>query len=152
MNLKLIFAAAFTASVAIAGCDRDKNATSPPPAGGRPSTQPVKDQHEEKTVALGSQSAGGLTVKVSGSGLEAGDTAHLDVEVSGAEKPKAVRAWVGNETATDAVKDKVKDEQLASGDYHMHVDVPEPLPAGSKLWIEFETAAGTQKVSFDLKK
>jgi hypothetical protein len=80
-----------------------------------------------------------------------GSEAAFDVTVTGGNtKPKAVRFWVGTEDAKGSVKAKAEEE--AGNAWHTHVEVPAPLPAGSKLWVEIEPADGaTFKVSFDLK-
>ena len=79
-----------------------------------------------------------------------GGEAAFDVTVTGGGKPKAVRFWVGAEDAKGSVKAKAEEE--AGNAWHTHVEVPGPLPAGSKLWVEIEPADGLPfKVSFDLK-
>ncbi|MEY4103301.1 MAG: hypothetical protein RLZZ116_347 [Planctomycetota bacterium] len=106
--------------------------------------------HGPKTE-LGSQSAGGMTIVAAREGgVEAGKEATFDITVTGgAGKPAAVRAWVGTQDGKGSVKGKAE----AEGDgWHAHAEVPSPLPAGSKLWVEVETAKGEKHiVGFDLK-
>ena len=36
--------------------------------------------------------------------------------------------------------------------WHTHVEIPDPIPAGTKLWVEIEAEGGTKGVcSFDPK-
>lgn len=100
---------------------------------------------------LGSQSAGGMTIVAAREGdVTAGKEATFDITVSGgAGKPAAVRVWVGTQDGKGSVKGKAE----AEGDgWHAHAEVPAPMPAGSKLWVEVETARGEKHVvGFDLK-
>ena len=74
--------------------------------------------------------------------LHIGDLAlgHFNLYVKGGE-PAAVRAWVGDEAATNVVVTKAEFEF----DHHCaHIEVPSPLPAEAKLWVEIETADGAR--------
>ncbi|MDZ4860379.1 MAG: hypothetical protein SGI88_15495 [Candidatus Hydrogenedentes bacterium] len=74
---------------------------------------------------------------------------HFNIRTSGGDV-KAVRIWVGPEDATGVMVVKTEIEN----DYnHGHVEVPNPVPADAKLWIEIETTAGeTHKGSTLLKQ
>lgn len=65
----------------------------------------------------------------------------------------AVRFWIGTQDAVGSMKAKSEIENPAEPNrWHTHADVPDPIPAGSKLWVEIETDAGTKVTgSFDLK-
>lgn len=106
--------------------------------------------HGPKTE-LGSQSAGGMTITAAREGgVEAGKEATFDISVTGgAGKPAAVRVWVGTQDGKGSIRSKAE----AEGDgWHAHAEVPKPIPAGSKLWVEVETAKGEKHVvGFDLK-
>jgi len=106
--------------------------------------------HGPKTE-LGTQSAGGMTIAAAREGdVTPGGEATFDISVSGGSgKPAAVRVWVGAQDGKGSIKGKAE----AEGDgWHAHADVPKPLPAGSKLWVEVETAKGEKHVvGFDLK-
>jgi hypothetical protein len=111
-----------------------------------------KDDHGHgPTTELGSQSAGGMTITAAREGgITAGGEASFDITVTGGgDKPAAVRAWVGAQDGKGSIKGKAE----AEGDgWHAHAEVPKPLPAGSKLWVEVETARGEKHtVGFDLK-
>lgn len=47
---------------------------------------------------------------------------------------------------------KAKAELEHTTNWHTHAEVPNPLPAGAKLWVEIEAEGGAKYVvSFDLK-
>ncbi|MBL7648422.1 MAG: hypothetical protein JNK74_19760 [Candidatus Hydrogenedentes bacterium] len=63
---------------------------------------------------------------------------HFNIKVSGGEVA-AIREWVGSEDASGVVVVKTEIEN----DYHHgHVEMPSPIPADARLWIEIETPAG----------
>jgi catechol 2,3-dioxygenase-like lactoylglutathione lyase family enzyme len=63
---------------------------------------------------------------------------HFNLKISGGEVA-AVREWVGPEDASGVVVVKTEIEN----DYHHgHVEMPDPIPADARLWIEIETPAG----------
>lgn len=63
---------------------------------------------------------------------------HFNIKIAGGEVA-AVREWVGPEDATGVVVVKTEIEN----DYHHgHVEMPNPIPADARLWIEIETPAG----------
>jgi hypothetical protein len=162
------FNALFVASVlALAsGCDKDSTTgqNNPPPA---PSPVPAKpatadaegddhdhgdgDVHTGEKHDLGKQEAGGYSVTATQFGeLAGGGEGVFELAVTGgAAKPTAVRAWVGTEDAEGSTKTKGEAE---GDDYDVHVELPATLAPESKLWVELDTAAGSQKVSFDLPK
>jgi hypothetical protein len=63
---------------------------------------------------------------------------HYNIKVSDGEV-KAVRGWVGPEDASGVMVVKTEIEN----DYHHgHFEVPNPVPADAKLWIEIESPTG----------
>lgn len=61
---------------------------------------------------------------------------HFNLYVEGGEIA-AIRAWVGDESATQVVVTKAEFEV----DHHCaHIEVPQPIPATAKLWVEIETS------------
>ena len=140
----------------LAGC-REETSSQPNHAT-QPSTQPagVKvgaqgDAHTGTKHELGSQTIGGYTVAAARFGdIKPGEEAVVELTVTGgAGKPRAVRAWVGTESAEGSAKAK---GEAAGDDYDVHVEVPAALPGDSKLWVEVETDAGKPRGSFDLKR
>ena len=66
---------------------------------------------------------------------------HIDIEVESGPMPAAIRAWVGNESATGSVKGKAFG---SDGDYHADVACPAELSEDAALWIEIESADATR--------
>lgn len=66
-----------------------------------------------------------------------------------AAKPKALRVWVGIESAEGSVKARAE----GGPEYDVHVELPNPMPKNAKLWIEVQPTEGKkQKAAFDLKR
>jgi hypothetical protein len=63
---------------------------------------------------------------------------HFNLRITGGDVA-AVREWVGPEDASGVMVVKTEIER----DYwHGHVEMPQPIPADARLWIEIETPAG----------
>jgi ABC-type Zn2+ transport system substrate-binding protein/surface adhesin len=104
--------------------------------------KPMKDDGHGETVQLGEQKAGPYTVKVSRDGeIKAGGDVPVDIWVDGGAKGKSVRFWFGAEDAKGSIKAKC---EVEDGHWHTHGEVPDPMPEGSKLWIEIEGEDGTK--------
>jgi len=104
-----------------------------------------------KPTPLGEQTAEGITVAATLEGeLKAGAEATFDCKVLGSlSKVTAMRLWVGDKDAKGATKAKAA---IEGDSWHTHVEVQNPLPEGSKLWVELETEAAKKLLlSFDLK-
>jgi hypothetical protein len=103
-----------------------------------------KDDGHGETVQMGEQKAGPFTVKVSRDGdIKAGGDVPVDIWVDGGAKGKAVRFWFGTEDGKGSIKAKC---EVEVDQWHTHGEVPDPLPEGSKLWIEIEGEDGTKTV------
>lgn len=110
-----------------------------------------KDDDHGKAADLGKADVDGTSVAVTQYGhVHAGEEAVVDVTVSGGDhKPSAVRVWVGVESAQGSIKSLLS---IENGKYHGHCDAPDPLPAGSKIWVELEAEDGHKHAaSFDFK-
>lgn len=137
----------------LGGCDRGAE-----PARPATGTAAVPGDHTHgndgghgATTSLGEQSAGGFTIRASRDGvIKPGGDAPIDVWVTGgAAKVSAVRFWIGTQDAKGSVKVKAEIER---DNWHSHAEVPNPMPAGSKLWVEVEADSGEKSVvGFDLK-
>ncbi len=110
-----------------------------------------------KIIELGTTTIGSFTVRASRDEgeIKAGGDAPIDVWLTGGDiaKVTAVRFWIGTDRGDDFVKAKA-DIEIPSepNHWHTHAEVPSPLPAGSKLWVEIEIEGqGKQIGSFDLK-
>lgn len=109
-----------------------------------------QDAHKDGQKQLAAKEIAGYTVKVlQESAVKAGKEAAFAIVLTGKkEKPKAVRAWVGVQSAEGSAKGKA----VAEGEeWHAHVETPSPIPAKSQFWVEIETSAGKKKVAFDYK-
>ncbi len=110
-------------------------------------------------LPLGEATAGPYRVRASrdGGALAPGGEAAIDAWVEpaaeGAPKIAAVRLWIGAEDAAGSIKARAESENPADpAHWHTHAELPDPMPEGSKLWIEIEDDAGaTTLASFDLK-
>ena len=153
-----------TLTALLTGCDKEP-APGPTAPGGKTAAQDDHDhvegddhEHEEgdehdhgPVKQLGEKSADGFTIRASRQGdIVEGDDAPVDVSVTGAAKPIAtVRFWIGSRDARGSVKAKA---ELEKDNWHSHVEVPKPRPAGSELWVEVEAEGGKKiAVSFALQ-
>lgn len=115
--------------------------------------------HGGAVIQLGTSTIGSFNVLATrDEGLiVAGKDAPIDVTVApvagSTAKAAAVRFWIGTEDAKGSVKAKSEIENPAEPNrWHTHAEVPNPIPAGSRLWVEIETDKdGTVTGSFELK-
>ena len=100
---------------------------------------------------LGRKQIGNYTVSVIIVGeVEAGKHVDFDIKLIDAKSdPKALRVWVGTENASGSKKAEGKKGAVT---YTGEVDVPNPLPQGSKLWVELETDDGLKRASYDYEQ
>jgi hypothetical protein len=128
----------------------------PAPAATQPgaAAKPTDDEHLNKTV-LGETTVRGMKFKaLQDAPAKPGGEGAFDLVITGypaGGKPKAVRFWVGTENAEGSVKAKAEEE--TPDNWHVHAELPNPLPAGSKFWAEVEPATGDKfNMSFDFKQ
>jgi hypothetical protein len=112
--------------------------------------------HGGAIIELGTATIGPFSVRASRDQgeIKAGGDVPIDVWLTGGDisKVTAVRFWIGTEQGDQFVKAKANIEIPSEPNHwHTHAAVPNPIPAGSKLWVEIETAEGKQVGSFDLK-
>ncbi len=154
--------------------EASKPAATTPPGGAKPDVA-KKDEHgheghdhaaEEKSAAsgghaghggevipLGTSKLGAFEVRASRDkgDIKPGGDAPVDVWIDGGvgKGVTAVRFWIGTEDAKGSIKAKA---DIEDGKWHTHTEVPSPIPAGGKLWVEIEESGGKKTVgSFDLK-
>jgi hypothetical protein len=156
--LALIAASAF---VLCASCEEKKAA--PTPAGATAATGAAHSDsaagHGGAVIQLGTSTIGGFDVKATRDEgqIIAGKDAPIDVTVTPsagrAAKATAVRFWIGTEDAKGSVKAKADiEDPKAPNRWHTHAEIPNPIPTGSKLWVEIEDDKGGKSVgSFELK-
>jgi hypothetical protein len=109
-----------------------------------------------EVIALGSQTIAGWTVRAARDtgAIVAGKDAPIDVWLTGGSgKVAAVRFWIGTADAATSVKARASIEDPAQPNHwHTHAEIPDPMPADTKLWVEIEMEDGSvQSGSFDLK-
>ena len=150
-----------SAALALAGGCKKDEAGGGPPAGNPPAAASQAaakgggEDHPNRVVLGETTTANGTKFRaLQDEPVKPGGEGAFDLQVSGytaGGKPKAVRFWVGTEAADGSVKAKADEEK--PDNWHTHVEVPNPIPAGAKLWAEVEPATGENfKVSFDFKQ
>lgn len=115
--------------------------------------------HGGEVIALGDGTFGPYKVKASRDQgvIKAGGDAPIDVWVdpaaTTAPKVVGVRFWIGTQDAKGSVKAKAEIEDPKDPNrWHVHAEVPDPMPAGAKLWVEIEDDKGAlTQASFELK-
>ena len=157
MMKKLMFAACVGVAALSAGCGEESTT----PTGGSsadttagsssPSAAPAPATSEHARIPIGETTQAGLKlVATMDAPVKPGGEGAFDVVITGGE-PKAVRFWIGTQDAKGSVKAKAEEE--TTNNWHTHVEVPDPLPAGSKFWVEVEPPTGESfAASFDLKQ
>lgn len=129
----------------------DRSTTATPASPDVASTQPAASS-EHNRLPIGEATVGEMklvaTMDVPVKATGGGECA-FDVVITGG-KPKSVRFWIGTEDAKGSVKAKAEEETTEN--WHSHAEVPNPLPAGSKFWVEVEPPTGEKFVrSFELR-
>ena len=149
--MKTKFLSLLAASFLFAACGKDEHVHTP--GDGHSKEAGHVDDHggggHGAMVSLGSIQLGGVAVEVEQEGaVEAGK--EVGVEISFAkDKPlvETVRAWVGVESAAGSMKGKLMKEGDTA--LHGHLEVPKPLPEGSRIWFEVDGAsAGKASIGF----
>jgi hypothetical protein len=168
-NLLLIAAltlAPVAAVTSLTGCEEKKPAATPAKADDHghdhgPSGEHAapKPGHGGAVIALGEQIIGTFTAKATRDEgqIVAGKDAPIDVTITPAAgattKAVTVRFWIGTQDAKGSVKARAEIEDPKDPNrWHVHAEIPSPMPAGSKLWVEIEDdKGGTTVGSFELK-
>lgn len=154
MNCKL---SALLSTFLLAACGGDQKTDGAHPAGthvhadGTVHTdEPAAGAHEHShadRVALGEVKVGDHVIAVFQiAKIELGKEGDFDLDFpAGKALPSAVRGWIGVESAQGSLR--VRFEKETDSRMHGHPEVPNPLPEGSKLWLEIEGAGGASKAS-----
>jgi len=153
----LILASAFT----FAACEK-KTPTTPQP---NQTAKPADDHghthddghdhghsHGGAIIALGEQTVGPFTIKATrdSGDIVAGKNAPIDATVTttGTAKVVAVRSWIGTQDAKGSAKAKADIEDPKEPTrWHTHAEIPNPIPADSKIWVEIEDDAGAKHLA-----
>lgn len=163
--ITLMSASLALGALSLAACERQTPTAAPTPADARGGagggTAHTDDHHGGPVIELGTSTFGPFNVLATRDAGEivAGKDAPIDVTVTtsagaapGTGTAVGVRFWIGTEDGRGSVKARAEIEDPAEPNrWHTHAEVPNPIPAGSKLWIEIDTESGEiVKGSFDL--
>ncbi|MBX3742583.1 MAG: hypothetical protein KF712_16470 [Akkermansiaceae bacterium] len=110
--------------------------------------QKAQGGHDHDEVSLGKFKAGDMEIEVSqGHGkVKAGKESHLVIKLPYKDKGATiVRAWLGTEDRTLSTVGKGA-YTASHDDYDIHATAPDPLPKGTKWWVEIEKPDGTKVV------
>ncbi|MBL9075920.1 MAG: hypothetical protein JNL08_00370 [Planctomycetes bacterium] len=131
----------------LAACGGDAPAQPAGPTGGQ---APAAADHGHGTPhPLGDLTIGAHTFRVVQEGdLHAGAEAVFTLEFpTGKPRPEIVRVWVGVESGQGSMKARMMKE--GNRELHNHVEVPNTLPEGSKVWVEIEENGQKARAAID---
>ncbi len=154
--------------ISASGCKKEEPASVPAQADDAAHDHDHDHDHDHATseaghggpvIALGEQPIGAFVAKATRDEgqIVAGKDAPIDVTITPAPGSSgsiaAVRFWIGTQDAKGSVKAKAAVENAADPDrWHVHAEIPNPLPEGSMLWVEIEDDKGAiSSGSFDLR-
>ncbi|MBX3373674.1 MAG: hypothetical protein KF817_07555 [Phycisphaeraceae bacterium] len=111
--------------------------------------------HHGEPVELGTTRIGAYQVHAARDegAVTAGGDVPIDVRVDGdVSGITAVRFWIGTEDGDGAMRARgEREDPSVLNHWHAHADVPDPMPADSRLWVELELRSGERvRGSFDL--
>lgn len=101
-------------------------------------------KHDENApvVELGTGPVGPFSARVTrdAGAIKPGGDAAIDATITaGPGTPLAVRVWIGTQDGAGSIKAKAEIEDPKSPNrWHTHAEIPSPLPANSKVWVEIE--------------
>lgn len=136
----------------LAACGDDKTPSKPAtPNGTAPNDAAAMDDHgaahELGEVAI----AGFKFTAIQFGDIAAGKDAAFDFQFAeGTSRPESMYGWIGKEDGTGSRRARFENE--LRNKMHGHLEVPEPLPEGSKLWLEIELDAGPARGSIALHR
>ena len=81
--------------------------------------------------------------------LKVGEEVDLILATKGALPQTPVRGWIGIDSGKGSTQGKAHDED---GGLCIHAEVPNPLPADAKVWVEIDGEGGKAKASLGLPK
>jgi hypothetical protein len=81
--------------------------------------------------------------------VKAGEEVEVKLMTTGALPKGTVRAWIGAESGKGSAKGKAHDED---GGLCVHAEVPNPVPADAKVWVELDGGDGKAKAGLGLPK
>ncbi len=102
-------------------------------------------------IELGASTLGDWSVRASRDqgDLAPGGEAAIDAWITGGTGTiVAVRFWIGTEDAAGSIKARAEIENPAHPNHwHTHVELPDPLPADARVWVEVELEGGAKSAA-----
>ena len=124
-------------------------AFSPSALFGEEKKEAEKHEHGE-AHKLGEITLNGTVFAVALAGhVKVGEEVEIILTTKGALPKTPVRGWIGIETGKGSTKGKAHDED---GGLCIHAEVPNPLPAEAKVWVEIDGDGGKVKAALGLPK
>jgi len=162
MPRMMLIAVLFAFVAVTLGCERKPAPPATPPAAPpKPAVPhgPVAG-HTGEVVELGTVTIGEWTVRAARDKgeIKAGGDAPIDVWLTTSDGQPAtvavVRFWIGLEDARVSRKARADVENPKEPNHwHTHAEVPDPIPEGTRLWVEVERNRDEAAIgSFDLKR
>ena len=109
-----------------------------------------KEHEHGEAHKLGEITLNGTVFTVSLAGhVKVGEEVEIILATKGALPKTPVRGWIGIESGKGSAKGKAHDED---GGLCIHAEVPNPLPAEAKVWVETDGDGGKAKASLGLPK
>jgi hypothetical protein len=106
--------------------------------------------HGDEKHALGEVTLGGVVLVVTLHGdAVPGKESEVTFVAKGAAPKGVIRGWIGSENGKGSVKGKAHSEDDGMC---IHCEVPKPLPADAKVWLELDADGTKTAVSLALPK
>jgi hypothetical protein len=148
--MKTAFPALILLALAATACEKKPTNTPAPTPPTKESSIPGEPGNDGPVIDLGAATLGPYSVQAARglAEIKAGGEAAIDVRVTGdGPKVTAVRFWIGTRDVASSIKAKAEiHDPKEPNHWHAHVEVPDPLPAGSSLWVEIENDQGIKSV------
>ena len=152
MNVPFLVPSCLFITVLLASCSKRNEPEPNRPGPGQPASKEAAHPHEHgERVSLGEAKVGGLTLTVFRlAKLEPGHELDLDLDFpAGTALPGTLRGWIGSESGTGSMKTLFHKDTATR--MHGHCEVPNPLPEGSRLWLELEGSSGSSRTSVAIR-
>ncbi len=147
--MKTTLIASCFAALVLAACSGETTSVNKPVDSGGAATGHEREHGERQ--ALGGVVIGPHTISVFQlGGVPAGKEADFDLDFpAGKPLPGTVRGWIGEESGKGSMK--VRFAKETDTRMHGHPEVPSPLAAGSRFWLEIEADGSVVKGSVAIK-
>jgi len=132
--MKISLSGLSLAALLFTGCGTEQPAA--PPTDDNGDAQQNEDHGHTDNVQLGTTVLGKTPITVHRlSAIRPGAEVDIDIEAA-ADTPleQTIRGWIGTESAQGSRKGRFA--KMKGNKMHGHIEVPDPMPAGSKLWLQ----------------